>query len=101
MVTIVSRYIPAPKMTDGMKRWIAYRQRLRFEVLRRDGFACRYCGRTPSDGAKLTVDHIIPKSKGGEYVAENLITACEQCNHAKADILLEPPELKAVMGSKK
>ncbi len=92
-----SRYKRAPKISPELRRWLDYRQRLRFEVFQRDGFACRYCGRTVSDGAKLTVDHIIPKSKGGEYVAENLITACHKCNHGKGDILLGPPELEAVM----
>lgn len=98
MVTIVSKYIPAPKMSSGLRRWIIYRQRLRFEVFQRDKFTCRYCGRTVSDGAKLEVDHVIPESKGGEYVAENLLTACHKCNQAKADVLLKPPELEAIMG---
>lgn len=39
--------------------------RLRFAVLKRDGFRCRYCGRSPEDGIILTLDHVIPESKGG------------------------------------
>lgn len=51
----------------------------RINVLERDGFECFYCG----DDAK-TVDHLIPKSKGGLYTEENLVASCEICNIAKA-----------------
>ena len=54
--------------------------KLRFEILARDGFRCQYCGGTPSDGYILHIDHIIPFSKGGKTVKENLITACVICN---------------------
>ena len=57
---------------------------LRFAVLRRDHFTCRYCGRTPSDGTKLTVDHLIPVAHGGSDDPMNLITACLECNAGKA-----------------
>lgn len=56
---------------------------LRFLVLQRDGFRCSYCGRTQQDGAKLHLDHITPVSRGGKTVADNLITACDQCNLGK------------------
>lgn len=62
--------------------------RMRFEVLKRDGFKCRYCGCTPSDGAKLHVDHIVPVSKGGKDEMDNFRTACETCNIGKSDIEL-------------
>ncbi len=58
---------------------------IRFEILRRDGFRCFYCGSDPQDGVKLHVDHIIAKSKGGSDLAENLITACYDCNIGKRD----------------
>jgi 5-methylcytosine-specific restriction endonuclease McrA len=51
-------------------------------LLRRDGFRCQYCGRTD---LPLTIDHMVPKSKGGEESWENLITACTRCNTAKGD----------------
>ena len=50
------------------------------QILERDGFRCRYCGASEN----LTLDHIRPKSKGGQYVASNLITACRDCNKSKA-----------------
>ena len=62
--------------------------RTRFEILSRDNFTCQYCGRTPQDGAKLVVDHIIPFSKGGKTISENLITSCSKCNAGKSDIVL-------------
>lgn len=63
--------------------------RLRFEILKRDNFKCQYCGRNPTeDDCKLQVDHIIPKSKGGSTIRDNLITSCEECNLGKGDILL-------------
>jgi hypothetical protein len=58
---------------------------LRFIVLARDGFRCQYCGGTPQDGYVLHVDHRVPRSKGGETKASNLVTACLLCNAGKAD----------------
>lgn len=58
---------------------------LRFKILNRDHFTCMYCGKTQLDGATLHVDHIIPVSKGGKTVEENLITACSDCNLGKSN----------------
>lgn len=55
---------------------------LRFEVLRRDGFTCTYCGRRPP-AARLHADHIVAWSQGGETTLENLRTACSDCNVGK------------------
>jgi hypothetical protein len=57
-------------------------KKLRFDVLERDGFRCRYCGAEPDDGA-LHVDHIIPVAEGGATTIDNLITSCEPCNSGK------------------
>jgi 5-methylcytosine-specific restriction endonuclease McrA len=57
--------------------------KLRYEILRRDGFRCKICGRGEEDGVKLHVDHIIPVSKGGKTEEENLRTLCEDCNLGK------------------
>lgn len=62
--------------------------KLRFRILERDNFTCQYCGRTPQDGAKLVIDHIIPFSKDGKTISENLITSCFECNAGKGDIVL-------------
>lgn len=58
---------------------------LRFDVFKRDGFRCRYCGRSADDGAILHADHVIPQSKGGPTVLSNLVTACFECNIGKSD----------------
>ena len=50
------------------------------EILRRDGYRCQYCGRQTS---QLTIDHIVPRSRGGPHSWENLVTACPQCNRRK------------------
>ena len=58
---------------------------LRYDILKRDKFCCVICGRSEKDGVKLHVDHIIPVSKGGKTVAENLRTLCDDCNLGKSD----------------
>jgi 5-methylcytosine-specific restriction endonuclease McrA len=49
-------------------------------VLVRDGHRCVYCG-----AAATSLDHVIPRSRGGPHVWENVVAACHRCNHAKAD----------------
>ncbi|MDX2155859.1 MAG: HNH endonuclease [Hyphomicrobiaceae bacterium] len=67
------------------RREISDRQR--FRTLVRDGFRCKSCGVSPLNkpGTELHVDHIIPWSKGGETVDENLETKCLQCNLGKGN----------------
>jgi hypothetical protein len=62
--------------------------RLRFLVMRRDSFKCSNCGRSPSThtGLVLHVDHVVPWSKGGETVEDNLQTLCEECNIGKGEL---------------
>ena len=52
----------------------------------RDGWRCAYCGTT---NGRLTLDHIVPRSKGGESIWENVVTACAPCNLRKGDRTLE------------
>lgn len=63
---------------------IPYREVIltRKNILRRDSHKCVYCGKSDSS---LTIDHIIPRSKGGEDRWENLISACPKCNSKKGD----------------
>ena len=59
------------------------------KLAHRDGWLCAYCGVetcfTGKDGPKATVDHVVPKSKGGLDHLSNCVVACEECNGAKAD----------------
>jgi 5-methylcytosine-specific restriction endonuclease McrA len=52
----------------------------RREVFIRDHYTCQYCGRQMGD---LTIDHVIPRSRGGPHTWENLVSACKTCNHRK------------------
>lgn len=54
----------------------------RKNILRRDNFQCQYCGRKDQP---LTLDHVLPRSRGGGDSWENLITACQRCNSLKGD----------------
>jgi 5-methylcytosine-specific restriction endonuclease McrA len=51
----------------------------------RDGWRCVYCG----SSGRLTLDHVVPRSKGGDSVWENVVTSCAPCNLRKADKLVE------------
>ncbi|WP_287930571.1 HNH endonuclease [Thermus sp.] len=54
----------------------------RRNILRRDRYTCQYCGRR---GGELTVDHVLPRSRGGRSTWENLVAACRSCNLKKGD----------------
>jgi 5-methylcytosine-specific restriction endonuclease McrA len=60
------------------------------EVLRRDNYACQYCGQHVT---YLTVDHIIPRHLGGEHVWTNLVAACPHCNHRKGGRTIEQAQM--------
>ncbi len=55
----------------------------RRHVLERDGHRCAYCARRAD-----TVDHVVPRSRGGRHEWSNVVAACSRCNHRKGDRLL-------------
>ena len=61
------------------------------EVMRRDNFTCQYCGQRTS---RLTIDHIVPRSQGGEQIWSNLVAACPTCNHRKGGRTLEQAHMQ-------
>ena len=63
-------------------------KRLRYEVLRRDNYTCRYCGAF-APLAVLVIDHVVPRKHGGRDLLENLVTACQDCNSGKSASLPE------------
>lgn len=78
-------------VVDGGKPKAAKRKaiskKVRFEVFKRDGFKCQYCGKCAPE-VILNVDHIHPVSKGGDDDMMNYITSCFDCNSGKSDRLL-------------
>jgi len=56
----------------------------------RDGWRCVYCG---TSSGRMTLDHVIPRSKGGQSIWENVVTSCAPCNLRKGDKLPEEAEM--------
>lgn len=69
---------------------MAVSKRLRYEILRRDNHACRYCGGVAPD-VVLTVDHVTPTALGGSDAPENLVAACRDCNSGKTSVSPDAP----------
>ncbi|MEI8033546.1 MAG: HNH endonuclease [Chlorobiaceae bacterium] len=84
-VKSISRSFPLPSVVRlNMFVRVPYRRIIlnRKNILLRDANQCQYCGRTE---LKLTIDHMVPRSRGGEDSWENLITACTRCNTLKGN----------------
>ena len=64
-------------------------KKVRFDVFKRDGFKCCYCGANPSDTVVLEVDHVVPVAEGGQNDIDNLVTSCQPCNRGKGAIPLD------------
>ena len=62
-------------------------------ILRRDGYTCQYCRRR---GEKLTVDHVMPRSRGGQTTWVNVVAACLKCNLQKGNRTLEEARLRLI-----
>ena len=59
----------------------AERKLTRLEVFNRDRYTCQYCGK---ETRQLTIDHVIPRYRGGQHTWENVVSACIACNRRKA-----------------
>jgi 5-methylcytosine-specific restriction endonuclease McrA len=77
----VIRLIQYVRVPRAVQRKISRRA-----LFARDGWECAYCG---SASGRLTLDHVVPRSRGGESTWENVVTACAPCNHKKGDRTLE------------
>lgn len=69
---------------------------IRYDILQRDGFRCGYCGAEPED-ARLHVDHVRPKSRGGAHDPSNYITTCAPCNLGKGARILSDEQEKDIL----
>jgi 5-methylcytosine-specific restriction endonuclease McrA len=79
--------VPVPDVVR-LRRYarVPYRWRTplnRRSVFARDGHACQYCGK-----AAESIDHVVPRSRGGEHCWENVVAACRPCNVRKRDRML-------------
>ncbi len=63
----------------------------RREIFLRDNYTCQYCGIRNRD---LTIDHVVPRSRGGAHNWENVVTACRACNHRKGGNLVQESRLR-------
>lgn len=72
----------------------------RRNIYHRDRHTCQYCGaRPPRD--EMTIDHIVPRSRGGKTVWENVVLACSRCNARKGNRLLEDCGLRLIRRPRK
>ncbi len=69
------------KLVHFVRRPRRQRKLTKHEVLQRDRYCCQYCGQESRD---LTLDHVMPKRRGGEHRWENVVSACIPCNRKKA-----------------
>lgn len=83
-VILLSRYGGVPE------REVVFSRR---NLFRRDRFTCQYCGAQPGANA-LTIDHVLPRSRGGKSAWENCVLACLACNARKANRLPQEAGLR-------
>ena len=72
----------------------------RRNIFLRDNFKCRYCGHKGS-GSTLTLDHVLPRSKGGKFSWNNIVTSCLDCNSFKGNKTLSESRMSIKGGSPK
>ena len=77
----VIRLVSYARVPRSVQRKISRRA-----LFARDGWRCVYCG---TSGGRLTLDHVVPRSRGGDSVWENVVTSCAPCNLRKGDRLPE------------
>lgn len=73
---------------------------LRARVLQADNFRCVWCGAGPSDGkTRLHADHVVPWSKGGASIFDNLVAACSECNLGKGAARLSDTQRSSILAA--
>jgi len=89
VIHTINRQLPRPSVIRLEHMIHRPRPRVKLtrrEVFRRDNYTCQYCGRHDTS---LTLDHILPKSLGGQHIWTNVVAACPGCNHRKGGRKLE------------
>lgn len=92
----IENSVRAPRNRNRRKSKDTEFSRNRLLVFARDKYRCQYCGRgiknetSYGEQVVLHADHIVPKSEGGSNELNNLVTACQECNYAKATLKILP-----------
>ncbi len=82
------------RLASMVKRPYRFDRKLtRLEVFRRDRYTCQYCGK---ETRQLTLDHIIPRYRGGQHTWENVVSACVPCNRRKAGRTPQEARMKLI-----
>lgn len=97
LVLLTRKYLVITRPVRKYRVWLSYRKKLLKKLLKERGeLVCHYCGKgklrvnTLDVDKVATLDHVMPKSKGGaEYSSSNLVVACNRCNQKKRDKLPE------------
>jgi 5-methylcytosine-specific restriction endonuclease McrA len=85
-------YIPSViRLPYLIKRSRREKRLTRLEVFHRDHYTCQYCGKATKD---LTLDHVLPRYRGGQHSWENVVSACISCNRHKAGRTPEEAKMK-------
>jgi len=80
----ISDTVPLPsviRLARMIRRPRREKKMTRFEIFNRDKYLCQYCGQ---QSHSLTLDHVIPRFRGGQHTWENVVSACAACNRRKA-----------------
>ena len=86
IIHTVSKIIKVPLIIKIFRFVRAYNRRFKYSnkmVWERDNFHCQYCGKHITEKKDLTTDHVLPQSRGGKTIYENMTTACSHCNKKK------------------
>jgi 5-methylcytosine-specific restriction endonuclease McrA len=91
-----TRILPRPsviKLVYMVKRPRPHVRLSRREIFMRDDYTCQYCGSKTRD---LTLDHVVPKYRGGGHSWDNLVSACRPCNHRKGGKLVVEARMRLI-----
>ena len=88
----ISMKVPSVIVMKSYKYFKKRAKLNKFNIKLRDEFRCQYCGST-FNHKSLTIDHVVPKSKGGSFSWDNLVAACKPCNQDKKDHSKMKPKL--------
>ena len=93
-IKTISTSFPRPSVIRLQKMITRPRRHLkptRREIFRRDNYTCQYCGKKT---AVLTIDHVIPRYRGGKHTWDNVVAACSSCNHRKGGRILSEANMR-------